>query len=115
MTHPIQLPIDSTAGQTRPPRHLSAASKRFWRAILGDFILEPHHIELLRLACEALDRAAEARIALADGNVLVDGRYGPRLSPMVAVERDSALRAARLLNLLGLDLSDGRPPSRWHT
>ena len=84
------------------PDNLSAARAALFAAITADYMLEPHELELLAAACGALDRADEARAALDTDGLWLDGRYGPRLSPLVAVERDSRLVAARLFRQLGL-------------
>ena len=99
------------------PRHLTAASRRFWDSIVQEYVLEPHHRELLRLCCESLDRASEARRAIAEHGPYIEGRFGMKAHPALGVERDSAIRSSRLLRELGLDLSPetpaSRPPTRW--
>lgn len=73
-----------------------------WDAVLDDYELSPDEVEVLRLACEALDAADRARLELVDG-LVVQGRYGPRAHPAVAISRDQAALAARLLKQLGLN------------
>jgi phage terminase small subunit len=99
----------------KPPGHLSAASKRWWAAVVADFELGDHHRELLTLACEARDRGEQARKLLAkDGPVFVDRFGAPRAHPAVAIERDSRTAFARLVRELRLDDEpedpDVRPP-----
>lgn len=88
-----------------PPAHLSPEAADWWRAVLRDYDLGPHHLHLLKLACEALDRAAQARQALADhgGLVFTDERGVIRAHPCVAHERDSRIAFARLVRELDLD------------
>lgn len=98
-----------------PPAHLRPASAAWFASVVGEFALEDHHLHLLTLACESLDRAADAREALAKhGTTFVD-RYGqPRARPEVAIARDSSIQFARLLRELGLDVEgpseSPRPP-----
>ena len=82
---------------------LSKRSAGLWSTITEDFTLETTELELLRLALEALDRCEEARAILAADGLTSRGRYGQVLPhPMIAVERDSRLAAARLLKQLAL-------------
>jgi len=87
------------------PAHLGSESRHFWRQIVRAYELEVHHVALLERACEALDRLAEARRAIAADGITVAGRSGPRAHPAVAIERDSRLAFARLREL-GLDRTE---------
>ena len=71
--------------------------------MLEDYDLESHHQRLLQAACEAWDRLQEAREVLRKEATYVEGRYGVRAHPAVAVERDSRVAFARLLRELDLD------------
>jgi phage terminase small subunit len=97
-----------------PPDHLGR-SAGFWAVTVAGFDLDPHQLELLRRACEASDRADEARETIdADGACYVDRWGQPKAHPMIAVERDSRLAFARLIRELKLDddgpASESRPP-----
>jgi P27 family predicted phage terminase small subunit len=86
------------------PAHLSERSKALWREVEKSFVLEANELELLRLACEALDRCEEAREVLArDGLFTTNRANRPVAHPGVAVERDSRLAAVRVLRELGLE------------
>jgi phage terminase small subunit len=87
-----------------PPAHLARRSKAWWRSVVVEFDLADHHLNLLRLACEALDRADAARAAIdLHGTTYVDRFDQPRVRPEVAIERDSRIGYARLVRDLGLD------------
>jgi P27 family predicted phage terminase small subunit len=90
-------------GSLDAPRHLSARTTALWKETTTMFTLERTEYELLRLACEALDRAEQARVILAEEGLTSRGRYGQTLAhPAVAIERDARLAAARLIKQLGL-------------
>ena len=87
-----------------PPKALSRESKALWRTTCVDFDLEPHHLRLLRLFCEALDRAAEAQKVLDEAGLTIIDRFGQvKAHPCVAVKRDAEVAAARLLRELDLE------------
>jgi P27 family predicted phage terminase small subunit len=91
-----------------PPSHLSASSKRFWREVCANYDLEGHDRQLLSATCEAFDRAAEAREAIArEGSYYRNRHDEVKVHPGVAVVRDSHALASRLIRQLGLDV--GRP------
>ena len=80
------------------------------------FELAPHHVHLLTLACDALDRGAQAREALStNGITYIDARGFPKARPEVAIERDARVAFARLLRELDLDwdpfADTSRPPA----
>lgn len=100
-----------------PPKHLSNEAKQWWRTVVVDYDLEPHHLRLLRAACEAWDRMQQARQALLDHGDLTFRKANGDLAthPAVAIERDARIGFARLVRELDLDTgapSDGaRPPA----
>jgi len=92
-----------------PPEHLTEASKAFWTTIVADYRLQRDEagLQLLTLACEALDRCEEARAAVSKDGVTVTSRLGEvKAHPAVAIERDSRLAAVRILRDLGLSPED---------
>lgn len=112
---PAPLPV-ATGEAHEPPAHLSADSSAWWRSVVEDYGLEPHHLRLLQCACEAWDRMALAREAVAaDGLTFKDSSGNLKANPAVAIERDARTLFARLVRELDLD-ADGaversRPPS----
>ncbi len=98
------------------PRHLKAATRRWWQSVVTTWELQPHHLRLLTLAGEAWDRCQQAREQIhAEGLTVGTKSGGPRLHPCVRVEQDSKILFSRLLRELDLDVAppaEGkRPPS----
>jgi phage terminase small subunit len=89
---------------------LQPNTRRWFASVTDEYDLEPHHERLLQLAAEAFDRAQEAREMLRKEGAYVEGRYGKRAHPAVAVERDSRIAFARLLRELDLDGEPGPDP-----
>ena len=92
----------------RSPVHLGDESGAFWRKVVKDFALEPHHLKILEAACTAWDRVVQSRSAIEEFGLLVEGRYGPRANPAVAMERDARLAFLRALRELDLDAETTR-------
>lgn len=102
--------------KTVVPSHLRPATKAFWLETKAKYEMEQHHDHLFLLACEALDRAAQAREILAGEGVTVrDDRGNLRPHPLLTVERDCRTAVARLFRELDLDAdvprSSPRPPA----
>jgi P27 family predicted phage terminase small subunit len=108
MTAPKRLPT--------APKHLSGEARALWSSIVANYEMEAHHLAILERACEALDRMREAQAAIRDKGAYVEGRFGLKAHPALAVERDSRTAHLRALRELGLDLeapTTSRPPTRW--
>jgi phage terminase small subunit len=83
---------------------------------MAEYALEPHHVRLLTLACEAYDSATEASEVLQrEGKIFIDRFDQPKPRPEVAIQRDSATGFARMLRELDLDVAAptdrARPPA----
>ena len=93
-----------------PPPHLSAASKALWKSTVAGWDLGAHHLHLLRLGCEALDLAEQARLELVEHGrtTITDASGGIRAHPATAIARDNRTLAARLIRDLGLDDGEQR-------
>jgi phage terminase small subunit len=96
----------------KPPKHLSKKAAKWFSHVTEEFELEPHHLHLLLLACEAMDRCESARAALAvHGEVYTDNHGNPRTRPEIAIERDNRIAFARLARELDLDTAPPAAPT----
>jgi hypothetical protein len=85
--------------------------KAWWAEVTGAFDLDPHHLRLLRLCCESLDRVTEARAILAaEGLTYNDKNGNPRAHPATIIERDNKIAAGRLIKELHLDPPPAKKP-----
>ncbi len=108
--------------KTKPPtapRHLEAATRKWWKAVTEENELQEHHLKLLTLAAESWDRVCEARVRIAEDGAYLKDRFSQlKAHPAIAVERDAKTSFARLLRELSLDIeppADVRPPRRSGT
>src|SRR4051812_28390775 len=86
------------------PAHLSEESRALWSRILEENSIDAAAMPILLTYCESRDRREDARAAIKkDGAVFLD-RFGcQKISPHVAIERDSTLIMHRAFRLLGFD------------
>lgn len=91
--------------QPNPPDHLSESACAWWRQVVLEYDLGPHHLRILQAACEAWDRMQQARQALAEhgGLTFTDERGVIRAHPAEAMERNARIAFARLVRELDLD------------
>jgi P27 family predicted phage terminase small subunit len=88
----------------KAPAHLRPDTRAWWQSVHQDFDLEEHHSRLLTMACEAWDRACQAREILAKDGIVIGGRQAAvRPHPAIAIERDARIAFARLVAQLNLD------------
>ena len=100
----------------KAPSHLSADSKSFFDYVIHEYTdgFDKHHVKLLVLACEALDRGVQARKLLEKDGIVFTDRHGSiKPHAAVAIEKDSRTAFARMIREIGLDIadSDSRPPA----
>jgi P27 family predicted phage terminase small subunit len=101
------------AKSPKAPAHLSESTRLWWRSVVREYELQPHHMRLLQAAGECWDRLQESRELLARDGLVIEGREGGmRQHPAVSIERDSRIAFARLVRELDLDTE---PPASNRT
>ena len=108
-----------TDKNTKPPKDLGAAGRRFWLRVVdeGDVDLEPFHLDVLEQAARSLDRAEACRKQVdAEGLTIKDRFDQTKSHPLLSAERDARSAFRQLYRELGLDFEDtgpmGRPTGR---
>lgn len=102
----------------RAPKHLSKKSKDFFNKIVREYDLEEHHIKILILACECLDRIEQARKVIKKTALIYSDRFNkPKINPAAKIESENKIIFARLIRELCLDIEApgevGRPPKLY--
>lgn len=90
-----------------PPKHLGASGRGLWRAVVTGFAVdEPHRRVVLTVAAECMDLIAAAQAEIAEHGLVTDGgRYGRKVNPAVAIDRDQKRLLLTALSMLDLDLT----------
>lgn len=97
----------------KPPTTLSKAGKLFWKKVIADFDLEPHHMEILKQACLCLDDLNLAEAALKEHGRYFKDRYDQwKEHPAAGDAKQLRGLFQRLVRELGLDVNvpESRPP-----
>jgi hypothetical protein len=85
-------------------------SASVWRSVTADWSFRADELERLRLACEMLDAADDARLTVEREGAVTPDRFGqPKRHPAMVIQRDAAVAAARLLAGLGI----AEPEAKW--
>jgi P27 family predicted phage terminase small subunit len=96
----------------KAPKSLSTSGRRLWRSVVETWHLDRRQLEVLRSACEASDRAEQARVQLDSEGLTVSDRYGQiKPHPAASIETSNRSLVARLLRELQLEPAgdDSRP------
>jgi hypothetical protein len=110
--------VDSNSGG--PPRPLERHGMGLWTRICRDYdISDAAGIELLCLACQALDRAEACReIIDENGEATINEAGVIRENPLMKVELANRAFVAKTLERLGVNTeptkANGRPTGSWN-
>jgi len=89
----------------KAPRSLKETGKQLWKSITADYSFDDAaSLELLERACQAADRAEQARESIEkNGGPIAKDRFGiDQRHPAVNVERDAVATMIAAFKLLGL-------------
>lgn len=98
----------TTPKRPKPPPGLQERGRRFWRAVVGTYELEPDEVEVLVEVCRTLDQVETLQAAVDRDGLTVRGSVGQvRIHPAVSELRSSRLALGKLLAQLELPDLDG--------
>jgi P27 family predicted phage terminase small subunit len=106
----LQLVADPPVKSINPPRTLAEPGRSLWNRVMTEYdIRDSGGVEMLALACQALDRAESLREQIdADGEVLRGPRGTIKDHPALKHELASRAFVARTLMKLGLNFEPVR-------
>ena len=111
---PAKLKVLTSGEPARQPsRKLGQHSAQLWEAVTGAYhITDVGGIELLTLACQALDRKESLRTLIDEQGKIVETQHGPKDHPALRHELAARAFVAKIITRLGLDVEPIRQPSR---
>jgi P27 family predicted phage terminase small subunit len=93
----------------KPPPHLHSATRHWWRCVVDDYELEPHHVRLLTVAARAWDEAdAAADLVRQEGLTVTQPSGAVRPHPAIRIANEARALFMRALRELDLDVD---PPA----
>ena len=109
---------EKTTEKYQIPKHLQTVTKKWFKQVMADYLLESHHVKILTLAGETWDRAQACQEILDKEGLTYSDRFGcPRPRPEVKMKEQAEIIFARLIRELALDIEpprdSGRPPSLY--
>jgi hypothetical protein len=113
----FSLVTDQSGTGTNPPRPLGQHGRSLWDRVMSTYnITDSGGVELLCLACQALDRAESLSELIAAEGAVISVRGIPKEHPAIKGELGNRSFIARTLARLGLDVEPlragvGRPGS----
>jgi hypothetical protein len=97
----------------KPPRQLGTPGSDLWNRIIAEYRVEDAAgIELLTLACQALDRAEALRERVERDGAVINTRAGLKCHPAVRDELANRAFVSKQLQRLGLNFEPLRAPGR---
>jgi len=88
------------------PRHFCKEAKELYEFVVKNFKLEPNHLNLLYLCCQARTRAEQARVEIDRNGLTTTDKYNRIVArPETLIEKNSMNTFARLLRELNLSES----------
>ena len=91
------------------PPGLGNRARTLWRDLHRAWTFTPDEAEVLKLACEAVDRAEKAQGAIRVAGVLIKDRFGAvKENPACKIRAAAEVNAARLLRQLEFSAEAGR-------
>jgi hypothetical protein len=111
----LKIVTSSTPTGPQPPRKLGRHGMDLWCTVTSEYnISDAGGIEILALACQALDRAEEMAAAIDKDGTTIMMKSGLREHPLLKSELANRAFIARNLQRLGLNIETvkpiGRPP-----
>jgi hypothetical protein len=101
--------------QPQPPESLDEPGRRLWSAILDEYELQPHELELLEAACHVADTVHQLQGHIGEhGLMAVTARGEPKISPALGELRRQQQLFARLLVALRVPLGDEEARAGQH-